>query len=317
MKILVYGAGVLGSLYAARLKESGQDVSILARGSRLDNILKHGIVLENAITGQPTVTRVNVVSPLAKQDQYDLVIVLVRKDQIPAVLTALPSQAGAPNILFMVNNCAGPAPYVQAVGRERVLLGFAGAGGERIDHLVRYAILPKILQPTCIGELDGRRSIRIRQIASVFTAAGFPTVIHSNMDAWLKTHAAVVSPIANAIYMAGGDNYHLAISRRSVSLMLCAIREGLRVLRALAIPISPTRLLLFEWIPSFILVPVLQSVLNARYAELVITRHANAARDEMAQIAKEFRSLARGTRVSTPAMDGLHECATAARPPTS
>ncbi len=30
MKILVYGAGVLGSLYAARLRESGQDVSILA-----------------------------------------------------------------------------------------------------------------------------------------------------------------------------------------------------------------------------------------------------------------------------------------------
>ncbi len=30
MKILVYGAGVLGSLYAARPRESGQDVSILA-----------------------------------------------------------------------------------------------------------------------------------------------------------------------------------------------------------------------------------------------------------------------------------------------
>ena len=34
MKILFYGAGVLGSLFAARLQESGQEVSILARGQR-------------------------------------------------------------------------------------------------------------------------------------------------------------------------------------------------------------------------------------------------------------------------------------------
>ena len=31
MKILFYGAGVMGSLYAARLKDSGQDISVLAR----------------------------------------------------------------------------------------------------------------------------------------------------------------------------------------------------------------------------------------------------------------------------------------------
>ena len=33
MKILVYGAGNIGSLYEALLAESGQDVSVLARGS--------------------------------------------------------------------------------------------------------------------------------------------------------------------------------------------------------------------------------------------------------------------------------------------
>ncbi len=38
MKILVYGAGNIGSLYAALLKESGQDVSILARGKRLADL---------------------------------------------------------------------------------------------------------------------------------------------------------------------------------------------------------------------------------------------------------------------------------------
>jgi len=34
-RILVYGAGPLGSLFAARLQEGGNDVSILARRKRL------------------------------------------------------------------------------------------------------------------------------------------------------------------------------------------------------------------------------------------------------------------------------------------
>ena len=38
MKILFLGAGVLGSLYAARLKQSGQDVTLLARNTRLKDI---------------------------------------------------------------------------------------------------------------------------------------------------------------------------------------------------------------------------------------------------------------------------------------
>jgi 2-dehydropantoate 2-reductase len=34
MKILVYGAGVIGTLYAARLQEAGRQVTVLARGGR-------------------------------------------------------------------------------------------------------------------------------------------------------------------------------------------------------------------------------------------------------------------------------------------
>ena len=45
MKILVYGAGNLGSLYAAKLKDAGHDVTILARGKRLHCIREHGILL--------------------------------------------------------------------------------------------------------------------------------------------------------------------------------------------------------------------------------------------------------------------------------
>ncbi|MCP4713258.1 MAG: alpha/beta hydrolase, partial [Planctomycetes bacterium] len=72
MKILFYGAGVLGSLYAARLQESGQEVSILARGQRLADIREHGTVVEDGHTGPRTPTPVNAVEHLAPDDTYDL-----------------------------------------------------------------------------------------------------------------------------------------------------------------------------------------------------------------------------------------------------
>lgn len=34
MNVLVYGAGVIGSIYAARLQETGYNVTLLARGKR-------------------------------------------------------------------------------------------------------------------------------------------------------------------------------------------------------------------------------------------------------------------------------------------
>jgi 2-dehydropantoate 2-reductase len=305
MKILFYGAGVMGSLYAARLKESGQDVSVLARGQRLSDICKHGIVLEDVSTGNRTTTRVNVVERFDSEDAYDLVVVMMPKNHVPEILPILAANRYTPNILFMFNNAAGPDEMINALGRERVLIGFPGAGGTRKGHVVRYMVVSGRQQPTTFGELDGSTAPRLEQIAGVFKGAGFPVAISAQMDAWLKTHVAEVSPMANALYMAGGDNYRLARTRDAIVLMIRAIREGYKVLQELNIPIVPAKHKIFKWIPEPILVELMRRIFKSeKMADLI--GHAHAARDEMKQIADEFRVLARSTSVPTPAMDRLY-----------
>jgi len=305
LDILVFGAGVLGTLYAQRLQEAGHRVSLLARGSRLADLREHGIVLENGHAGRWTTVGVNVVDALAPGDAYDLAIVLVRNNQLEGALHALAGNTHIPNVLLMVNNLSGPEGAVRALGSQRVLLGFPGAGGARHGHVVRYHILPGWLQATTLGELDGRSTARIRAIARALRGAGFPVETCADMDAWLKTHAAWVSPVANAIYMAGGSNYRLARTRDGLVLMVRAIREGFRVLHARGIPITPARLRLFEWLPEPVLVAGWQRVLATPFAETVMAAHANAARDEMGQLAADFRALAAATGVPTPTMDRL------------
>lgn len=307
LKILFYGAGVLGSLYAARLKEIGHNVTVLARGKRLAEIREHGIVLEDSLTGERKTTKVNTIDQLAPQDVYDLVVILVRGNQVLSVLPVLEANKFTPNVLFMTNNAGGTEEIIRVLGPDRILFGFPGAGGTKEGHVIRYNIISKHVQKTTFGELDGSKTTRLMQITNEFKRAGFHTEISSNIDAWLKTHVALVSPIANAIYMAGGDNYKLARNQEAIQLNIRGIREGFSVLESLGIPVTPPKLKLLNLIPESILVSVLSRVYNTEWSDVVITRHANAARDEMKQLADDFLTLARKTSVPTPAIDRLYK----------
>ena len=83
MKILVYGALVQGSVYAAQLKRAGNDVVELARGARTEDIRIHGMVLSELPHGANVATQVDVVvQRLDPSDYYDLALVAVRRNQL-------------------------------------------------------------------------------------------------------------------------------------------------------------------------------------------------------------------------------------------
>ena len=306
MKILVYGAGNIGSLYAALLHRAGEQVSILARASRLACLQERGIELENAASGERTTTSVHIVERLEADDAYDLVLVILPKNHIREVLPVLSRNRQTPGVLFMCNNAEGPGPMIEALGRERVLLGFPGAGAVSEGGVIRYMIMSAREQPTTIGEVDGRRSPRIERIAETFKQARFPVRICSNMDAWLKTHVAEISPTANALLMAGGDPGRLAQDREALVLMLRAIREGYRVLRAHGIPITPGNHRIFEWLPEWVLLAVARRQVSGKEAAIKVG-HARQARAECKLLADEFRVLATGTSVPTAAIDRLYK----------
>ena len=309
-KILVYGAGPLGSLFAARLQQGGNDVSILARGQRLVELRDHGIVLVDVLTQEQTVTRVNVVERLAPDDAYDLVLVIMRKNHALQILPVLAANRHTPHVLFLMNNAAGPRALVEALGQERVLIGFPNSAGYREGHVVHCLTGTeddKAYVP--FGEVDGRITDRTREVARILESApGFGAEIRTDMDTWLKYHVALLFPsLAPTLYAAGVDNYRLARTRDLVVQAIRAMREGFRVLRSLGLPVTPSKFKVIEWLPEPILVPLVQRLLANPHMETALVKHAEAARSEVQHLIGEFMALARTTSVPTPTIDRLLE----------
>ncbi|MEV0262341.1 2-dehydropantoate 2-reductase N-terminal domain-containing protein [Streptomyces sp. NPDC050617] len=233
MKLLVYGAGVCGSLFSARLHEAGLDVSLLARGERLASLRRHGVRL--AEEDSPAVRRIPVPVVEHPAGEYDLTCVLVRAHQVDAVLESLSGLKG--DVLFLHNWAAGAEPLGAAIGHERVLLGFppALAGGTMDGDVVRYRAAGFMTSrvPMPIGEPGGRTTRRLERIVREFRAAGINTKAEPRMDAWLTTHAAFEVPLGQAAYVAGGPAA-LADDPDAVRGMLHLMRQNLA-----ALPTSP------------------------------------------------------------------------------
>jgi ketopantoate reductase len=303
MKILVYGAGPLGSVFAARLHEGGHQVALLARGQRLADLREHGVVLHDVQTDQWSETRVLVVEALAPDDTYDLILVVMRKNNALDILPTLAANRPTPHVLFLMNNAAGPQALIDALGRRRVLIGFPNIGGYREGHVV-HCLVGRAGDAVAVpfGEVDGRVRVRTRAVARALDRApGFQGEIRRDMDAWLKYHVALLMPsLAPALYMCGTDNRRMARTRDAVVLAVRAMREGFRVLRALGLPMTPARLRLLRWMPEPLLVPLVQRLLADERMEVALVRHAEAARDEVRHLADEFLALARRTSVDTP-----------------
>lgn len=205
MRICVIGAGSIGGLLAARLEQSGEDVSVIARGAHLDAIRRDGLTLIEE-GHEPLVTRVKASNSIAEAGRQDLVVLGMKAHQVADVVRELPAlfddstmvltaQNGIPWWYFMKHGGPFDGRRLASVDPDDVI-----ARHLPVERVIGSVVYPaaEIAAPGVIRLIEGNRfslseignkkTPRIEAVSQAFSKAGFraPVVSDIRAEIWTK-----------------------------------------------------------------------------------------------------------------------------------
>ncbi len=168
MRIAVVGVGDYGSRFAAWLIQSGQDVTLIARGKTLERLRSQGLTAtKGTITAATHIDHINATDDPTAVGPVDLVLMCVKLYHLDDAMEVASPLVG-PNTTLMgfQNGVTAEDRLISRFGADRVV-GVGASAGQ---------------VPLAIGELPKGTSARTAELVEVFKSAGGVNVVeHDNV----------------------------------------------------------------------------------------------------------------------------------------
>jgi 2-dehydropantoate 2-reductase len=235
MRVLVAGAGALGSVFGGFLRRAGLEVTLLGRAPHLQAVARHGLSIDG-IWGAHQVDGFSVATDVAALNRpFDAILLPVKSYDTEAMAAAVAPLLADDGVAISLQNGLGNVETLEAaVGPERSL-------GARV---IFGAVVPApgavrvtvFADPTAIGALvPGRHPARdaaAARWAKIIDAAGVPAVVTDRLAAmlWAKVfYNAALNPLGALLNLHYGA---LPEHTESRALMDEIIGEAFAVARA-------------------------------------------------------------------------------------
>src|SRR5262250_938365 len=166
MKAIVYGAGAIGGTTGVALARAGHDVLLVdSHKEHVEAINAQGLTVER--DDAATTTRVAAVMPAELGSELPLVLLAVKSHHTAEALRHVAPRLAPTATIVSLQNGLSEEQIAQAVGAERTvgcLVNWAAdwIGPGRILHGGHGAFI--------LGELDGRITPRVRELARLLSA---------------------------------------------------------------------------------------------------------------------------------------------------
>jgi len=213
MRILVYGAGALGSVIGGFLAKSSNQVTFLGREAHIRQIREAGLQI-SGIWGEHLVCNVRGITSLAEDEpcEYDLVLVTVKSYDTQAVALDLKANLrGSPYVISLQNGYGNYEKLARVLGSDQVLAGRVIIGF-RLNS-PGCAEVTVFADKIAIGAPDERIGAeKVEDLVELFNQADLPAFYTDNIGAyiWAKIiyNCALnpLSAITRVPYGALGEN---------------------------------------------------------------------------------------------------------------
>jgi Ketopantoate reductase len=287
MKILIYGAGVIGSTYGWLLSTAGHEITVLVQPEKRKQIEAEGIHIQctdfrkkhpsqEMISFHP-----NVIDSLSVQNDFEYIIVTVNCLHLKDILPTLASSAGNAHILFFLNIWDDFTEIAQYLPQESYFFGFPFMiGGGKNGNYINSAISGLKYSYTPLGELDGKTTERTLKIAKAFDDCGLKPIISPQIKTWLTTHYVVAGGLSAGIINAGSAESFVS-NKELIRKTIQAIRDGLQVCSAMRMDYRKEKANKLYALPLFIGVLIARKVYKNQALMLMFNGHTQHAPNEI------------------------------------
>ena len=186
MKVLVYGAGAVGSFFGGLLSRWGVDVQFVARGPHLDAIRNDGILIDSTVMDRVKIPPVKAAEKASHLDRADLVLVCVKAHRTAAILDDLQSAMRDTTIVVPLQNGVESDEVLAArFGRARVATAVVYIGATIDEPGVVTQVAPGAI---ILGARLGFDAQRLPPVREVLARSGQEIRITADIhhERWLK-----------------------------------------------------------------------------------------------------------------------------------
>jgi 2-dehydropantoate 2-reductase len=191
MKILMFGRGVISTLYGWALEQAGHTVDFYVRPGRA---AQYGSELKmQVLDARKKLSGVTINAPwkislredLPADHDYDLILVSVQHYRFDEAAKFLAPRVGKATVFIFNNFWTEPQAAAAAFPKEQLVWGFPAAGGGfQPDGSLKGALLPMVQFGT-FGTEPTARDLATRD---VFRKAGFSVKEQRDFRGWLWIH---------------------------------------------------------------------------------------------------------------------------------
>jgi 2-dehydropantoate 2-reductase len=236
MKIVMLGAGAMGSLFGAMLSRCGKgDVWLLdIWEEHITEVRTHGLVVESE--QEETVFKVKATTNPEEVGVADLIIVFVKAYVTREAVESNLSMVGPETVLVSLQNGLGNIETIESVvGGAHVVGGVTAQGSTMVGPgRVRHGGKG----PTYVGETNGKSTPKVKLVASLLGESGIPTEVSGDIERLIWEKLIVNVGINAVAAIAGVRNGELLKRDETRALMTMAVEEAERVARKKGVPVE-------------------------------------------------------------------------------
>ncbi|MET0236954.1 MAG: 2-dehydropantoate 2-reductase N-terminal domain-containing protein [Kibdelosporangium sp.] len=311
MKILMFGRGVIATIYGWALRQAGHEVEFYVRPGRAatygDTVDIDLLDTRRRMRGQRVVETwpVRYREALEPDHDFDLIVLSVPHHRLAEATAFLAPRAGQATVLVFGNVWTEPLAAIGALPVDRIAWGAPQAGGGfGADGVLRGALLPSVV----FGTLGRPPTDRERAVRQAFREAGLRLKEQPDFRGWIWVHFVTDAGLHSQALRLGSLS-KLVGARDDLREGLLAARELLPLLKARGLDLRRHRggVLLLR-APTWLTAPALAWLTaHVALARVSLAMHSDPDAEEPRAVVRDTLAEARRLGIPVPRLEAAEQ----------